>query len=81
LGAIGARRAAVASLARRRLRGKATALLTMLERDKGTRDLSVALKDYFVKWENGILSSGTLEKQIAWISEQDTRRKVEATWP
>jgi hypothetical protein len=78
LGAIGARRAAVASLSRRYLRRKAEALLEILEKDDGTRDLFVALTDYFTKWENGILSSETLEKQVAWISEQDTKRKVEA---
>jgi len=51
----------------------------MLEMDEGTRDLFVALNDYFVKWEKGILPSETLEKQIAWISEKDTERKVKAT--
>lgn len=79
LGAIGARRAVVASLSRRHLRRKAAALLMMLEMDEGTRDLFVALNDYFVKWEKGILPSETLEKQIAWISEKDTERKVKAT--
>ncbi len=81
LGAIGTRRAAVASLSRRNLRRKANALLQILDRDHESADLFVALKDYLLKWEGKIISSETLEKKIALISEQDTQRKIKASRP
>ncbi len=81
LAAVGARRAIAAGLSRPDLRRKARALLEILEQDREARDLHVALTDYLLKWERKIVSSEALETKIAWISEQDTQRKVNDAKP
>jgi len=74
LGAVGARRAAVASLARPALRKKAERVLWLLERRNDSHDLAELLVLEREKWELKITDNEKFSKQIDEISDLDSQR-------
>jgi hypothetical protein len=75
LGAISARRAAVASVQRPVLRRRGKRLIKFLETQGRFPDLVDDLRDSLEKWNLRIISNEDFEKRIAAVAKEDSKRK------